>query len=101
MRRNGTQILRKVKVHLRLVLYCQYLKMNNLTRTEVIKETVLSFLVSLSSGSYIEELCIIIHPYDMKKYKIDLVELLDFIRLHCINTNYIVNQRNPKGIGLD
>jgi hypothetical protein len=75
----------------------------SLTRTEVIKETVLSFLASLSStsGSYIEELSIVIHPRDIKKYKIDIVELIDFIRLHCNNTNYTVSNGQPNGVGIE
>lgn len=75
----------------------------SLTRTEVIKETVLSFLASLSSTSvsYIEELSIVIHPRDIKKYKIDIVELIDFIRLHCNNTNYTVSNGQPNGVGIE
>jgi len=75
----------------------------NLNRIEVIKETVLSFLASLSStsGSYIEELSIVVHPRDIKKYDMDIEELIDFIRLHCNNTNFTVSNGNPSGVGIE
>ncbi|MEP2511160.1 MAG: macro domain-containing protein, partial [Reichenbachiella sp.] len=73
----------------------------NLTRVEVIKEIALSFLASLNSGSHIEELCIVIHPNDLRKYTLDINELTEFLRLHCSNTNYKVNQSNPTGVPLN
>lgn len=60
----------------------------NLTREQVIKEIVLSFLVSLSVDTYCEQLTICIHPADIKKFNIDITELADFVRLHCSNTNF-------------
>ena len=60
----------------------------NLTREEVIKEIVLSFLVSLSVETYCEQLTICIHPADIKKFKINIDDLADFIKLHCTNTNF-------------
>lgn len=71
-----------------------------LTREEVIKEIVLSFLVSLSSDSYCEQLTICIHPGDLKKYNVNLDGILDFIRLHCNNTNYISRDVPPTGTGI-
>jgi hypothetical protein len=59
-----------------------------LTREEVIKEIVLSFLASLSSDNYCEQLTICIHPYDLKKYKIDISKIVDFVKLHCLNANF-------------
>lgn len=59
-----------------------------LTREEVIKEIVLSFLASLSSENYCEQLTICIHPYDLKKYNIDIAKIVDFVRLHCLNANF-------------
>ncbi|MCB9234841.1 MAG: hypothetical protein H6581_24520 [Bacteroidia bacterium] len=60
----------------------------SLPRQEVIKEIVLSFLVSLSSDSYCDQLIICIHPIDVVKFKIEVEELLAFIDLHCQNTGY-------------
>lgn len=59
-----------------------------LTREEVIKEIVLSFLASLSSENYCDHLTICIHPYDLKRYKIDISKVVDFVRLHCLNANF-------------
>ena len=67
------------------------------TREEVIKEIVLSFLVSLSSGGYCEQLTICIHPKDIKKFKINLSEIFDFIKLHCENTSYKKNSNPGSG----
>ena len=72
-----------------------------LKREEVIKEVVLSFLVSLSQDSYCEQLTIVIHPNDLKKYNMDLDELLDFIRLHCNNTGYLKGNESPTGTGIE
>jgi Thoeris protein ThsA, Macro domain len=72
-----------------------------LKRDEVIKEIVLSFLVSLSQESYCDQLTIVIHPNDLKKFKIDLNELLDFIRLQCNNTGYLKGNETPTGTGLE
>lgn len=68
-----------------------------LTREEVIKETVLSFLVSLSTDSYCEQLTICIHPKDIKTNDMDLNEILAFTKLHCNNTNYASNINEPEG----
>lgn len=59
-----------------------------MTREEVIKEIVLSFLPSLSVESYCEQLTICIHPHDIKKYNVNIDEIKDFIRLHCLNANF-------------
>jgi len=72
-----------------------------LKREEVIKEIVLSFLVSLSQESYCEQLTIVIHPSDLKKFKMELDELLDFIRLHCNNTGYLKGNEMPTGTGIE
>jgi hypothetical protein len=63
-----------------------------LKREEVIKEIVLSFLASLSQENYCEQLIICIHPYDFKKHKIELESILNFIKLHCENTNFITSR---------
>ncbi len=68
-----------------------------LTREEVIKETVLSFLVSLSTDSYCEQLTICIHPKDIKTNKMDMDEILAFTKRHCNNTNYASNINRPEG----
>lgn len=59
-----------------------------MTREEVIKEIVLSFLASLSADNYCEQLTICIHPYDIKKYNLNIEKISDFIRLHCLNANF-------------
>ncbi|MBK8876448.1 MAG: hypothetical protein KBH11_02940 [Bacteroidia bacterium] len=59
-----------------------------LTREEVIKEIVLSFLASLSSENFCEQLTICIHPYDLKKYNMNISNITDFVRLHCLNANF-------------
>jgi hypothetical protein len=71
-----------------------------MTREEVIKEIVLSFLVSLSADNYCEQLTICIHPKDLKKYNIKLQEILDFINLQCNNTNYKSNNISPDGTAI-
>ena len=71
-----------------------------MTREEVIKEIVLSFLVSLSADNYCEQLTICIHPKDLKKYNIKLQEILDFINLQCSNTNYKSNNLNQDGTAI-
>lgn len=73
----------------------------NLKRTAVIKEMVLSFITSLSTGSYIEELCIVIHPKDLLKQKIDIIELSNFIQLHCDNTNFKEINNIETGTGIE
>lgn len=72
-----------------------------LKREEVIKEMVLSFLVSLSQESYCEQLTICIHPNDFIKFNVNLDDLLDFIRLHCNNTGYIRGYKNPLGTAIE
>lgn len=72
----------------------------SLTREEVIKEIVLSFLASLSQDSYCEQLIISIHPTDLKEYNIKLDELLDFIKLNCNNTSYIQSNDIRTGTGI-
>lgn len=59
-----------------------------MTREEVIKEIVLSFLASLSADNYCEQLTICIHPYDIRKYNLNIEKISDFIRLHCLNANF-------------
>lgn len=59
-----------------------------ITREEVIKEIVLSFLASLSADNFCEQLTICIHPYDIKKYNLNIEKISDFIRLHCLNANF-------------
>jgi len=59
-----------------------------MTREEVIKEIVLSFLASISSENYCEQLTICIHPYDLKKYDMNIENIIDFVRLHCLNANF-------------
>src|SRR5690606_15996555 len=71
-----------------------------LTREEVIKEIVLSFLASLSQDSYCEQLIISIHPDDLKKYNFKLDELLDFIKLNCNNTSYIQSSDGRTGTAI-
>ena len=72
-----------------------------LKREDVIKEIVLSFLVSLSQESYCEQLTICIHPSDLRKYNLNLDDLLDFIRLHCNNTGYLKGNENPLGTAIE
>lgn len=72
-----------------------------LKREEVIKEIVLSFLVSLSQESYCEQLTICIHPNDLRKFNVNLDDLLDFIRLHCNNTGYLKGNENPVGTAIE
>ncbi len=72
-----------------------------LKREEVIKEIVLSFLVSLSQDSYCEQLTICIHPNDLKKNKMNLDDLLDFVRLHCNNTGYLKGNESPLGTEIE
>lgn len=71
-----------------------------LKREAVIKEIVLSFLVSLSQDSYCEQLTICIYPNDLKKNNMNLDELLDFIRLHSNNTGYLKGNENPLGTAI-
>lgn len=72
-----------------------------LKREEVIKEIVLSFLVSLSQESYCDQLTICIHPHDLKKHNIKIDEILDFIKLHCKNTGYLKGNENPSGTEIE
>lgn len=72
-----------------------------LTREQVIKEIVLSFLVSLDIDNYCDQLTICIHPRDLKEYKMNLIEILDFIKLHSNNINYISNNEKPSGTGIE
>ena len=68
-----------------------------MTREEVIKEIVLSFLSSLDIESYCEQLTICIHPNDIKKYNVNIEGITDFIRLHCMNANF--SRRNHMSFG--
>jgi Thoeris protein ThsA, Macro domain len=68
-----------------------------MTREEVIKEIVLSFLVSLSNDNYCDKLTICIHPEDMKKYKLNIDGIVDFVRLNCDNANFAQNAGQPAG----
>lgn len=69
----------------------------HMTREEVIKEIVLSFLSSLSIESYCEQLTICVHPNDIKKYKVNIGDITDFIRLHCMNANFSRRNDTPGG----
>ncbi len=68
-----------------------------ITREEVIKEIVLSFLSSLGIESYCEQLTICIHPNDIKKYNVNIGDITDFIRLHCMNANFSNRNDTPEG----
>ena len=68
-----------------------------MTREEVIKEIVLSFLASLSADNYCEQLTICIHPYDIKKYNLNIEKISDFIHLHCLNANFSNNDDKLDG----
>jgi hypothetical protein len=68
-----------------------------MTREEVIKEIVLSFLSSLGIESYCEQLTICIHPNDIKKYNVNIGDITDFIRLHCMNANFSKKNDTPEG----
>lgn len=70
-----------------------------LTREEVIKEIVLSFLASLGESNYCDRLTICIHPSDINRYNLDMEELRDFIKLNCENTNFTVEQGRGVPIG--
>ena len=37
----------------------------------------------------------------LKKFKMELDELLDFIRLHCNNTGYLKGNELPTGTGIE
>lgn len=69
----------------------------HMTREEVIKEIVLSFLSSLGIESYCEELIICIHPNDIKKYNVNIEDIVDFIRLNCMNANFSRISDTPEG----
>jgi len=62
-----------------------------MTREEVVKEIVLSFLVSLSNDNYCDKLTVCIHPDDVKKYNLKIDRIVDFVRLHCDNANFAQN----------
>lgn len=72
-----------------------------LKRDSVIKEIVLSFLVSLSQDSYCDQLTICIHPNDLKENNMNLDDLLDFIKLQCKNTGYLKGNENPMGTAIE
>ena len=44
-----------------------------------------------------EELIICIHPNDIKKYNVNIEDIVDFIRLNCMNANFSRISDTPEG----
>lgn len=65
-------------------------------REDLLKEIVKSFIASIADHSYCEGLRIVIHPKDVKKYKIDIQELAQFIEYSC---RYSLAGNNYMGAG--
>ena len=65
-----------------------------MSREEVFKEIVLSFITSLSSKNYADSLTICIHPTDLKRHDLDLVELAAFTNAKVTFQEYKFNNED-------
>lgn len=62
-------------------------RLAEVTREEMIKEIIKSFIPACSEKKFCEKLTIVISESDYRKWEIDLHELGNFLRYHCNNTD--------------
>lgn len=67
-----------------------------LNRESLIKEIVRSFVAATSEMTFCDGLRIIIHPSDVKKYKMDIGELVEFVEYTC---KYSISPPSMQGAG--
>lgn len=68
-----------------------------LTRGEVFKDIVNSFVASCTERTYCDKLVIVIFSKDIAKFRIDVSELVDFLRLSCLHAPFHLPNRTPIG----
>ncbi len=52
-------------------------------REEIIQEIVLSFIAAINDSSFCEGIRIVVHPKDIKKYKMNIDRINKFLEHHC------------------
>jgi hypothetical protein len=70
------------------------------TRQDVYKEIVRSFLTACAARTFCSRLTIVIHEADIRTYKIDIEELLEFTRLQTRYADFKIEDTTQRGIAL-
>lgn len=68
----------------------------NLSRESLVKEIVRSFVAATSEMTFCDGLRVIIHPSDVKKYNMDISELVEFVEYTC---KYSISPPSMQGGG--
>ena len=66
------------------------------TRQDLFREIVLSFFAAISESTFCDEFRIIVYPKDIRKYDIDVSDLVKFLDHNC---KYAISQPNTAGLG--
>lgn len=65
-------------------------------REELVKELLLSFFAAISESTFCDGIRVVIHPSDVKKYNIDILELARFFEYSC---KYSLSEPAGNGVG--
>jgi len=74
----------------------------SISRNILVQEIVLSAIAAASSSRFCEKLTIVVSPKDFLGLRVDLIEIADFLRLHCKFTQYRTasSERTGSGLGM-
>lgn len=70
------------------------------TRDQIIKEIIRSFVAACATKRFTEKLTIVIHPDDFRKYDLDLAELNEFLTYQCKYTEFKNQTDSGRGTGI-
>jgi hypothetical protein len=66
----------------------------------LVQELILSAIAAASSSRFCEKLTIVVSPKDFINRRVDIIEIADFLRLHCKFTQYRAASADRSGSGL-